>query len=178
MLETAPDLSISTEKLLLIGTKPREFDAKDVVTDAGHASNGVGDAMLSVLEAHPDDAAVNELTGFIRALTEDDQVDLVALTWLGPGDGGVEQREELRAGAARAHNNRTAAYLLQHCAACEPPGGCSVAVRHFPATKRPEELRQLAAAGNTSWPNDPSPASGSACIFLSIRPSAAFRSRM
>jgi hypothetical protein len=38
--------------------------------------------------------------------------DSGALTWLGRGDGGLEDWRELRAEAARAHNRRTATYLL------------------------------------------------------------------
>ena len=68
--------------------------------------------MLSVLEDHPDDPVVQELTGFIRALTEDEQIDLVALTWLGRGDGTIDDWVDLRAEASRAHNKRTASYLL------------------------------------------------------------------
>ena len=112
MLDTVPDLSISPEKLSFIVAKAREFDVKDVVTDPGDSSNAVDDGMLSVLEDHPDDPVVEELTGFIRALTEDEQIDLVALAWLGRGDGGIEDWDDLRAEAARAHNRRTASYLL------------------------------------------------------------------
>jgi uncharacterized protein DUF3775 len=112
MLEAAPNLSISPDKLRFIIAKAREFDVKDVVTDPGDASNAVDDAMLSVLEDHADDPVVQELTSFIRALTEDEQIDLVALTWLGRGDGGIDDWDELRAEAARAHNKRTAPYLL------------------------------------------------------------------
>jgi hypothetical protein len=36
----------------------------------------------------------------------------VALAWLGRGDGTIDDWDELRAEAARAHNKRTAAYLL------------------------------------------------------------------
>jgi Protein of unknown function (DUF3775) len=108
----APNLSISPDKLRFIIAKAREFDVKDVVTDPGDASNAVDDAMLSVLEDHADDPVVQELTGFIRALTEDEQIDLVALTWLGRGDGDIDDWLELRAEAARAHNKRTAPYLL------------------------------------------------------------------
>ena len=39
-------------------------------------------------------------------------MDLVALTWLGRGDGTLEDSSELRTEAGRAHNRRTAAYLL------------------------------------------------------------------
>lgn len=45
-------------------------------------------------------------------MTEDEQIDLVALAWLGRGDGALDDWADLRAEAARAHNNRTAAYLL------------------------------------------------------------------
>jgi hypothetical protein len=44
-------------------------------------------------------------------LNEDEQIDLVALAWLGRGDGTIDDWDELRAEAARAHNKRTAAYL-------------------------------------------------------------------
>ena len=55
---------------------------------------------------------VAELKSFIGALTEDEQIDLVALTWLGRGDATIDEWEEIRAEAARAHNRRTASYLL------------------------------------------------------------------
>jgi len=112
MLETAPNLSISQDKLCFIIAKAREFDVKDVLTDPGDSSNPVDDAMLSVLEDHPDDPVLQELRGFINALSEDEQVDLVALTWLGRGDGTLDDWQDIRAEAIRAHNRRTAAYLL------------------------------------------------------------------
>ncbi len=107
-----PDLSISTEKLCFIIAKAREFDVKDVVTDPDDASNATDDAMLSVLEDHKDDPVVQELVAIIQPMSVDEQVDLVALTWLGRGDGTIDDWEELRAEAARAHNRRTAHYLL------------------------------------------------------------------
>jgi uncharacterized protein DUF3775 len=112
MLDTAPNLSISPEKLCFIIAKAREFDVKDVVTDPDDASNPTDDAMLAILEDHPDDPVLQELTGFIGALSEDEQIDLVALSWLGRGDGTIEDWDELRAEASRAHNTRTASYLL------------------------------------------------------------------
>jgi hypothetical protein len=107
-----PELSISAEKLCFIIAKAREFDVKDVVTDPDDASNPTDDANLAVLEDHKDDPVVQELTAVISAMSVDEQVDVVALTWLGRGDGGIEDWADLRAEAARAHNRRTAAYLL------------------------------------------------------------------
>jgi hypothetical protein len=112
MLDTAPDLSISPEKLCFIIAKAREFDVKDVVTDPDDSSNPADDGMLAVLEDHPDDPVLQELTGFIGALSEDEQIDLVALSWLGRGDGTIDDWDELRGEASRAHNKRTASYLL------------------------------------------------------------------
>ena len=68
--------------------------------------------MIAVLEDHRDDPVVQELIAVIKSMSVDEQIDLVALTWLGRGDGGLEDWRELRAEAARAHNRRTATYLL------------------------------------------------------------------
>jgi hypothetical protein len=107
-----PDLSISDEKLCFIIAKAREFDVKDVVTNPDDASNPTDDAMLAVLEDHKDDPVMQELVALIDSMSVDEQVDLVALTWLGRGDGDIEDWADLRADAASAHNRRTAAYLL------------------------------------------------------------------
>src|SRR6185312_951248 len=89
-----PDLSISDEKLCFIIAKAREFDVKDVVTDPDDASNATDDAMIAVLEDHRDDPVVQELVAVIRAMSEDEQIDLVTLTWLGRGDGSIEDWSE------------------------------------------------------------------------------------
>lgn len=107
-----PSLSISPDKVCYIIVKAREFDVKDVVTDPNDSSNATDDSMISVLEDHEDDPVVEEIRGFIRTLNEDEQMDLVALAWLGRGDGTIDEWADLRAEAARAHNKRTAEYLL------------------------------------------------------------------
>jgi hypothetical protein len=111
-IEDVPDLSIPTDKLCFIIAKAREFDAKDEVTDPDDSSNASDDAMISVLEDHKDDPVVQEITSVIHDMSVDEQVDLVTLTWLGRGDGTLDDWNNLRAEAARAHNNRTASYLL------------------------------------------------------------------
>jgi hypothetical protein len=112
MPDEPPNLTIAPDKICYVIVKAREFDVKDVVTDPDDASNATDDTMISVLEDHEDDPVAEELRGFIDALNVDEQVDLVALTWLGRGDGTLDDWNDLRAEAARAHNNRTAAYLL------------------------------------------------------------------
>jgi hypothetical protein len=107
-----PSVSIWSDKVCHIVVKAREFDVQDVETDPDSASNATDDAMLSVLESHGDDPTYKELVAFIDGLSEDEQIDLVALTWLGRGDGVLEEWPEMRREAQRAHNKRTASYLL------------------------------------------------------------------
>jgi len=111
-MKKIPDLTISAAKIATIIAKARQFDAKDVVTDPDSGSNASDDAMLSVLEDHGDDPVRSELIAIIRGLNEDEQIDLVALTWLGRGDGELSDWDDIRAEASRAHNRRTAQYLL------------------------------------------------------------------
>ncbi len=111
-MKEIPDLVISPEKVAAILAKARQFDVKDVVTDPDSGSNASDDAMLAVLEDHADDPVRSELRAIIRGLNEDEQIDLVALTWLGRGDGTLDEWQDLREEAARAHNRRTAEYVL------------------------------------------------------------------
>lgn len=112
MAADVQELSISEEKLCFIVAKAREFDVKDVVTDPDDASNPSDDKEIAVLEDHKDDPVVQEIVAVVQAMTIDEQVDLVSLTWLGRGDGSLEDWNDLRAEATRVHNNRTASYLL------------------------------------------------------------------
>jgi hypothetical protein len=112
MATEVPELSISEEKLCFLVERAREFDVKDVVTDPDDASNPSDDAEIAVLEDHKDDPVVQEITALVRSMTIDEQIDLVTLAWLGRGDGALDDWNDLRAEAARDHNNRTASYLL------------------------------------------------------------------
>ena len=56
-----PTLNISSESVCFIIVKAREFDVQDVVTDPDSGSNAADDRMTSVLEAHSDDATLQEL---------------------------------------------------------------------------------------------------------------------
>jgi len=111
-MDAASTLGISSEKVCYIIVKARQFEAKDVVADPDSGSNPTDDGVVSVLEDQPDDPVYDELMAFIAGLDEDEQIDLIALTWLGRGDASVEEWDDLRSEAARTRNERTAAYLL------------------------------------------------------------------
>jgi hypothetical protein len=112
------ELTISPEKVAFLIEKAREFDVKETDTDPDSGSNATDDGMVDVLEDNGRDPVQRELTGFIGALNEDEQLDLVTLTWLGRGEGGIEEWDDLRAravearGAYRDAPAETARYLL------------------------------------------------------------------
>jgi Protein of unknown function (DUF3775) len=107
-----PELAISTDQVGFLIEKAREFDVKDIASDPDSGSNGADDDMIDVLEDNGSDPVVKEIYGFIAALTEDEQIDLVALMRLGRGDGTIEEWDDLRKEAADGRNGHTARYLL------------------------------------------------------------------
>jgi hypothetical protein len=107
-----PELTISPEKVGFLIEKAREFDVKEAATDLDSGSNGADDDMVDVLEDDGSDPVAREITGFISALSEDEQVDLVALMRLGRGDGSIEEWKELRREAVEGRDSRAARYLL------------------------------------------------------------------
>jgi hypothetical protein len=90
----------------------RQFDAKVDIVDPDPGSNASDDEMREVLEDFADDATADALRQAIRDLNVDEQVELVALAWVGRGSFSAGEWEEAVAEARRAHNSRTAEYLM------------------------------------------------------------------
>lgn len=108
-----PELGISPDKVRLVILKARQFDAKEDDADPDDGSNPVDDGMAEVLEDKPEEDAVrDELAGFIDDLNEEEQLNLVALAWVGRGTFGLDEWREALQTAREEHNDRTAQYLL------------------------------------------------------------------
>ena len=107
-----PELMISPEKVGFLIEKAREFDVKEEAVDPDTGSNGADDEMIDVLEDSGNDPVAREITALINGLTEDEQVDLIALMRLGRGDGGIEEWEELRREARETRDAAAAQNLL------------------------------------------------------------------
>jgi len=112
METTPPEMEIGLNKLCYILIKAREFDAKVEPLDLEGGSNPGDDAEREVLEDYSDDATYQELFDAIDSLNVDEQIELVALTWLGRGDFEAQEWKAALAAAREAHNARTAAYLV------------------------------------------------------------------
>jgi hypothetical protein len=107
-----PELAISTDDVAYLIVKAREFDVKEANSDPDSGSNATDDNMIDVLEDNGCDPVANEIAGFINSLTDEEQIDLVALMRLGRGDATIEEWDDLRREVAEERDRRTARYLL------------------------------------------------------------------
>ena len=112
--ETAsePTLNIAIDKVAFVIVKARQFDAKEADSDPDSGSNATDDGEADVLEDKADDPVRQELVSFINGLNVDEQIELVALAWLGRGTFDLSEWEEALDTARTEHNKRTAQYLL------------------------------------------------------------------
>ncbi len=108
--ESSP-LSIPLDKVTFIIVKARAFDAKEGLSDPNSGSNPTDDNDADVLEDKPDDQTQRELMDAIRGLNEDEQIELVALAWVGRGTYEAGEWRDALKTARDEHNDRTAEYL-------------------------------------------------------------------
>ena len=99
----------------------------------------VDDDMLEVLDDDADDATEVELREFIDGLNVDEQVELVALAWVGRGSFAKEEWEDAVAEARHAHKTRSTS--RRTCSAC----------------------RSWATISPTAWPSSATPATSEEC---------------
>jgi hypothetical protein len=107
-----PELTVSAEKVAFLIEKTREYDVKEAETDPDSGSNGADDDMIDVLNDNGHDPVAQEITGFVKGLTEDEQVDVIALMRLGRGDAGIEEWNQLRQETRDAREMPPARILL------------------------------------------------------------------
>jgi len=114
-------LEIDVNKVGFIIAKAREFETKEVGMgeDSGvaHTEEDIQDEEFQEnLIAHGDevsgDSTYEELKSWIEAFNDEDQCQVVALTWIGRGDFTADDWDEALRIATEEHNDRTAEYLL------------------------------------------------------------------
>ena len=87
-------LEISPEKVAHVIVKSREFDAKVAIWDEPSSESDTDDLGDAILEDRASDATRSGVADFIANLNEDEQVNLVALTWVGRGTYAPEEFAE------------------------------------------------------------------------------------
>ena len=127
-------LEMDSDKVCYIVVKMREYEEEGLIRaefeedDEGSnlhmADEGEDDGELEDEEGfvaledqeededEADDTYLEELTNFIQNLDEEEQIELVALAWIGRGDYEKEEWPAAVEAARERHNDRTPQYLL------------------------------------------------------------------
>lgn len=104
------ELRISPDTVCFVVVKARELDVKVAPTELDDASDD--DATPEILEDYPDDPTFEELKSFLESLNDEELEDLVALTWLGRDDYGIDDWDDLLAEVREVREQQTVDYLL------------------------------------------------------------------
>ena len=107
-----PDIEIAPEKVAHVIIKAREFDAKVGAWDNSAEDGDAAEDPSAILEDYSNDPTAAEIAGFIDALNDDEQAELVALAWVGRGTFEPEEFGEAVETARAEKTNTTASYLL------------------------------------------------------------------
>ncbi len=111
-MNDTPSPDINIDKVCYLVAKAREFDVKVAPANPDQAGAAPDDVPEAVLSDYGDDPILQELTGFLGALNEDELVTLIALVWLGRDDYSVSDWPEVRRQAAEAATSHAVEYLL------------------------------------------------------------------
>ena len=105
-------LEIDPRTVYFLILKAREFDDKDDPGQAALDARPAEETIEADMHYFADDPVAQELKDAIEALNEDEQAELVALTWIGRGDFTSEEWDEVVRTARQRRTNPTADYLL------------------------------------------------------------------
>lgn len=104
-------LGINPEKVRHVAQEARFFDASEGLSEPDASATEADGAMDAGLEGARTNATDQEMMEFIRSLDQEEQINLVAIAWVGRGTYYADQWDEALAEATRANNKRTAEYL-------------------------------------------------------------------
>ena len=110
----APEINLEIEPatVCFLIAKARAFDAKVAPAERDEISQPGEDDMHDALEDFGDDPVGAEIREVIDDLNDDEQAELVALTWVGRGDFTAVEWGEALAAAVERHTGPSSAYLL------------------------------------------------------------------
>ncbi len=105
-------LAINPETIGHIINMAREFHAKEQVTFPEESLSDASDWAMQILADHKDDPIYEEFKSVIEELEPDQQVQLVALMWLGRNDFSIEEWGNALQQSGDSWNENTANYLI------------------------------------------------------------------
>ena len=101
-------LSINPEKVCFVIAKAREIDVKVAPEELSDDD----DDMERILEDYADDATYQELQEFLQIQSDDDLVELLALTWIGRGEYSADEWNDVLKEIRDVREKHTVEYLL------------------------------------------------------------------
>ncbi len=106
------ELRINPDTVCFVVVKARELDVKVDPEELDEGSNPTDDQMTSILEDYADDPTFEELKSFLEGLNDEELEDLLALTWLGRGDGTLDDWDDIMGEVQDVRERHTINYLL------------------------------------------------------------------
>jgi hypothetical protein len=106
------ELAVSPDKVCFLIARAREFHAKEDVVIPEEPMGSAEDWARQVLADHRDDPSYQELHELIDAMDVEEQVNLVALMWLGRGDFSTAEWSEALQEAGERLSAHTADYII------------------------------------------------------------------
>jgi len=106
------NLELNPETVRYIISMAREFHVQEQVSIPEEAMSPSDDWAMQVLANHDGDSTQDELTIAIQDLEPDQQVQLVALMWLGRGSFAIDEWDAALKEAGDNWNTNTAEYLI------------------------------------------------------------------
>lgn len=109
-------IAVDPEKVYFVIVKSRAFDAdlepESDLEEPSPSHRVLDEDLIEEREEHDEDPTYDEVSEFIGSLNEEEQINLVALTWLGRGDFTVEEWQDALREARANRSDHTASYLL------------------------------------------------------------------
>jgi len=107
------ELTMPLKKICAIVQKARVVMEKVEPTDPNSGSNPTDDDSIDVLEELADDSAYEELAAVLDVLNEDEEIELLALIWLGRGDFTADSWQEALEAARNVRHRHVTRYLSE-----------------------------------------------------------------
>lgn len=108
----AVELDIDPGTVCFLIAKARAFDVKVAPSERDDVSQPGEDDMHDVLVDYGDDPVAQEIRQVIEDLNEEQQAELVAMTWVGRGDFDRSEWDAATEAANERHTGPSSAYLL------------------------------------------------------------------
>lgn len=105
-------LGIAVELVQDVIRHAKAFDAKIPVVEDDPGSDYTDDEAREALQEYTDDPTYVELENFIDSLNEEEQINLVAIAWIGRGTFAPDEWDDALEEARELHTDHTAEYLL------------------------------------------------------------------